>query len=82
MASVVQGTSNGEYDLARSLKLYDTGGDLPERARELWALIGGDAIELAREFWRRYAQSPEVTDRFDAAKIDDLSNRILPGEQG
>ena len=78
MASVVQGTSNGEYDLARSLKLYDTGGDLPERARELWALIGEDAIELAREFWRRYARSPEVTDRFDAAKIDDLSNRILP----
>ncbi len=38
MANVVQGTSNGEYDLARSLRLYDTGGDLPERARELWQL--------------------------------------------
>ncbi len=60
MANVVQGTSNGEYDLARSLRLYDTSGDLPERARELWQLIGGDAKELAREFWRRYAMSPEV----------------------
>jgi methyl-accepting chemotaxis protein len=78
MASVVQGTSNGEYDLARSLRLYDTGGDLPDRSRELWALIGGDAIELAREFWRRYAKSPEVTDRFDEAKIDQLSQKIVP----
>ncbi|MDP9424415.1 MAG: methyl-accepting chemotaxis protein, partial [Pseudomonadota bacterium] len=78
MASVVQGTSNGEYDLVRSLRLYDTGGDLPERSRELWALIGDGAIELAREFWRRYAKSPEVTDRFDEAKIEQLSQRILP----
>jgi methyl-accepting chemotaxis protein len=78
MASVVQGTSNGEYDLARSLRLYDTGGDLPDRSRELWALIGGDAIELAREFWRRYAKSPEVTDRFDEAKIDQLAQKIVP----
>ena len=67
MASVVQGTSNGEYDLARSLRLYDTNGDLPERSRELWGLIGDDAIELARDFWRRYARSRDVTDRFDDA---------------
>ena len=78
MASVVQGMSNGEYDLGRSLRLYDTSGDLAERSRELWAVIGGDAIELAREFWRRYAKSPEVTDRFDEAKIDQLSQRIVP----
>ncbi|MFL6778723.1 MAG: methyl-accepting chemotaxis protein, partial [Sphingomicrobium sp.] len=78
MASVVQGTSNGEYDLARSLRLYDTSGDLPKRARELWALIGGESIELAREFWRRYARSPEVTDSLDDTKIDELSQRILP----
>ena len=78
MANVVQGTSNGEYDLARSLGLYDTGGKLPELSRELWAIISGEAIELAREFWRRYAKSPEVVDRFDDAKIDQLAERILP----
>ena len=50
MTNMVQGTSNGEYDLARSLRLYDTGGDLPERSRELWALIGDGGVELAREF--------------------------------
>src|SRR5690348_7346829 len=78
MANMVQGTSNGEYDLARSLRLYDTGGDLPERARELWKLIGSDAIMLAREFWRRYSRSPEVGDSFDDAKIEQLSQRIVP----
>ena len=78
MANVVQGTSNGEYDLARSLGLYDTCGKLPELSREIWAIIGGEAIELAREFWRRYAKSPEVVDRFDDAKIEQLSERILP----
>jgi methyl-accepting chemotaxis protein len=78
MANMVQGTSSGEYDLARSLKLYDTGGDLPERARELWKLIGDDAIVLAREFWRRYARSPEVKDTISDTKIEQLSKRIIP----
>ena len=78
MANVVQGTSNGEYDLARSLRLYDTSADLPERARELWKVISGDAKEMAREFWRRYAKSPEVNDRFDDSKIEQLAGRIVP----
>jgi len=78
MANVVQGTSNGEYDLARSLRLYDTSGDLPERARELWKVISGDAKEMAREYWRRYAKSPEVNDRFDESKIEQLADKIVP----
>ena len=78
MANVVQGTSNGEYDLARSLHLYDTSGDLPGRARGLWELIAGDAKDLAREFWRRYAISPEVKEKFDERKIDQLADKILP----
>jgi methyl-accepting chemotaxis protein len=78
MANVVLGTSNGDYDLTRSLRLYDTVGDLPDRARELWGLISGDAMELAREYWRRYAKSPEVTEKFDDARIEGLSKRIVP----
>src|SRR5436190_24097681 len=78
MANVVQGTSNGGYDLVRSLRLYDTSGDLPERARELWKIISGDAKEMAREYWRRYAKSPEVNDRFDEARIDQLADNIVP----
>ncbi|HVF36399.1 MAG TPA: methyl-accepting chemotaxis protein [Sphingomicrobium sp.] len=78
MSKVVQGTSSGDYDLARGLKLYDTSGDLPERARELWGFIKDDAPEMAREFWRRYAQSPEVKDQFDETKIDQLALKIVP----
>src|SRR5687767_173721 len=77
MASVVQDT-NGNYDLARGLRLYDTDGDLPQRARRLWALISEDSPEIAREFWRRYARSPEVHETMDAAKIDVLASRIQP----
>jgi len=78
MANVVQGTSNGDYDLARSLHLYDINGDLPGRARELWQLISDDGKELAREFWRRYAISPEVNDKFDEQRLDQLAEKILP----
>jgi methyl-accepting chemotaxis protein len=78
MASVVQGTSSGDYDLTRGLRLYDTSGDLPARARELWAQVGSDGIEMAREFWRRYARSPEVQEQFDDAKIERLAEKILP----
>ena len=76
MASVVQG-SNGNYDLARGLRLYDISGDLPERARALWALIKDDATEMAREFWRRYAQSPEVREPIDAAKVEHLASPFI-----
>ena len=78
MASVVQGTSNGDYDLARGLGLYDISGDLPARARSLWAQISDSGSDLAREFWRRYARSPEVKDQFDDAKIERLAEKILP----
>lgn len=78
MANVVQGSSNGEYDLTRSLRLYDTSGDLPQRARELWAIISDQGMEFAREFWRRYSKSPEVSDKFDESRIDELAEKILP----
>ncbi|HET9355253.1 MAG TPA: methyl-accepting chemotaxis protein, partial [Sphingomicrobium sp.] len=78
MATIVGSGANGEYDLGRGLTLYDTAGNLPTRARELWELIGGDSIELAREYWRRYARSPEVRESFDDQRIERLANKILP----
>ncbi|HEU0311248.1 MAG TPA: methyl-accepting chemotaxis protein [Sphingomicrobium sp.] len=78
MANMVQGTSNGEYDLVRSLRLYDTSGNLPERARELWSVISDDVPEVAREFWRRYAKSPEVDEVFEEARIERLAEQIAP----
>jgi len=78
MASVVKETSSGDYDLVRGLALYGTGGDLPDRARELWSHISGDGMEMGREFWRRYARSPEVNEHYDEAKIDRLADGIAP----
>ena len=77
MTSVVQGT-DGTYDLERGLRLYDTDGDLPGRARELWGHINHAGIDMAREFWRRYARSPEVRETFTDAEIEDLAKRIAP----
>ncbi len=78
MTTVVGSASNGDYDLARGLALYDLAGDLPLRARELWSYLADDSAEIAREFWARYAQSPETRDSFDDSKIEGLSRRILP----
>ncbi|MEO7602620.1 MAG: methyl-accepting chemotaxis protein [Sphingomicrobium sp.] len=78
MVNAVRETSSGDYDIARGLGLFDADGDLPVRARELWSHISGDGLEMAREFWRRYARSPEVKDRFDDAKIEQLAERIAP----
>jgi len=78
MANVVQGTSNGDYDLARGLRFYDTSGDLPQRSRDLWQLISGDAAEMCRDFWRRYSSSPEITEKFDEARIEESAQRIVP----
>jgi len=78
MVKLVQGTANGEFNLAEAIRLYDPAGDLPERARELWSVISGDAKEMALEFWRRYSKSPEFHGQFDTSKIDGLADRIVP----
>jgi methyl-accepting chemotaxis protein len=77
MASV-RGNSGGTYDLARSLRLYETDGPLPERAAEIWRHIAPAEMELARDFWRRYRQSEEVTDSISDEKLEELAERILP----
>ena len=77
MVKLVQGTANGEFNLAEAIRLYDPAGDLPERARELWSVISGDAKEMALEFWRRYSKSPEFHGQFDTSKMV-----YHPGESG
>ncbi len=77
MASVDHGTDSN-YDLVRGLRLYDPSGDLPERARQLWAHISDDGLAMAREFWRRYAKSPEVSNVIDDATIESLAAGIVP----
>ena len=71
-------TETGDYDLARGIAMYDAGGDLPERSRQLWAAIAAHEMQIAREFWRRYARSPELTTPVPDAKIDELAGKIVP----
>ncbi len=78
MGTVVGSNSNGEYDLARGLALYDSAGDLAQRSRELWSLLEADSFEMAREFWARYARSPELSVPFDLVQIDDHAAKIQP----
>ena len=78
MATVMRRTSTGEYDLKRGLHIYDSAGDLPERACALWNRISDSEVEIASEFWRAYARSPEVQDRFDDSRIDELAHKIVP----
>jgi methyl-accepting chemotaxis protein len=78
MATIVGIAGQGDYDLGRALALYDPAGDLAVRARELWSYLEADSIEMAREFWRRYAMSPEVSESFEPARIEELAARIQP----
>jgi methyl-accepting chemotaxis protein len=78
MATVMQETKGGEYDLSRGLSFYDPSGDLPERARRLWDLIRHADTDLAREFWTHYGRSPEVGQRFDQSRIDEFARAIMP----
>ncbi len=78
MATVMHTTKGGGYDLARGLSFYDTTGDLAERSRRLWALIGSSDMEIAREFWRQYSRSPELDRRLDDTKIEQQAATITP----
>ncbi|MBW0144271.1 chemotaxis protein [Sphingomicrobium sp. B8] len=68
----------GDYDIQRGLSFYDLSGDLPERARELWAAIGHAERDLSREYWKRYALSPEVTDTIEGERLAELTEISLP----
>ena len=65
------------YDLERGLRDFDLTGDLPERAAEVWALIGDRAIEFTRAFWLRYRASANLGSQIDDAKVEELSRRTV-----
>ena len=78
MATAMHNTTGGDYDLARGLRFYDATGELAERSQKLWAVIGSFDLDIAREFWRQYSRSPEIGQRFDDSKIEQLSASIAP----
>ena len=67
-----------EIDLQGRMKLFDPDGTLAADCREIWSLIEPEKEELARQFWIEYARSPLLPVKLDEAKIDELTQRIIP----
>ena len=67
-----------EVDLAGRLKVFDADGTLAADCREIWSLIEPDKEEVARQFWVEYARAPDLPFPLDEAKIDALTQRIIP----
>lgn len=62
----------------RRLRAFDTTGDLAARAAALWSTISGHEKDVARNFWTRYREEAGGSRVFDDAKLEQLSQRILP----
>ena len=73
--------SNGRDDEVRldeRILAFDRDGTLESDCREIWALIEPDKEKVARQFWVEYARSPNLPTPLDEAKIDALTQRIIP----
>ncbi|HYN45741.1 MAG TPA: methyl-accepting chemotaxis protein [Allosphingosinicella sp.] len=60
------------------IELFDADGSLEAACREIWELIEPDKALVARQFWVEYARSSKLPFPLDDAKIDELTDRILP----
>src|SRR3954471_20135415 len=64
--------------LERRLALFDRDSSLEADCREIWSLIEPEKTEIARQFWVEYARAPGLPFELDEAKIDALTQRIVP----
>ena len=61
------------------LRSFDPAGDLAERAGKLWEKSGrGHEARAARAFWVRYRECGDRAHHFDDAKLEQLTQRVLP----
>ena len=73
--------SNGRDDEVRledRIQVFDRENTLEADCREIWALIEPEKEKVARQFWVEYARSPGLPVPLDEAKIDSLTQRIIP----
>lgn len=68
----------GEVLVRDRIALFDGDGSLAADGAEIWGLIKEDAALIARAFWTRYQSSPEVTQPIGAAKLEELTQRLMP----
>ena len=64
--------------LERRLAAFDLDGTLEADCREIWSLIEPEKARIARQFWLEYARAPNLPFELDEAKIDALTERIVP----
>jgi len=67
-----------EIGLSERIALFDPEGTLVADCREIWSLIEPEKVEVARQFWLEYARAPNLPFELDDAKIDELTQRIIP----
>ena len=67
-----------DIGLARRLAAFDLDRTLEADCREIWSLIAPEKTEIARQFWIEYARAPGLPFELDEAKIDALTQRIVP----
>src|SRR3954466_6731850 len=67
-----------EIGLERRLAAFDHDGALEADCREIWSLIEPEKVQIARQFWVEYARAPGSPFQLDDAKIDELTQRIVP----
>ena len=65
-------------ELKRRIGFYDADGRLEAQCLEIWALIEPDKRRIARAYWERYARSDEIDREISPAKIEELTDRIVP----
>jgi methyl-accepting chemotaxis protein len=65
-------------ELKRRIGFYDADGLLEAQCLEIWALIEPDKRRIARAYWERYARSDEIDREISPAKIEELTDRIVP----
>ncbi len=67
-----------EVRLEGRIEFFDPEGTLEGDCREIWSLIEADKRDVARQFWIEYQRSPAIPEPLDEAKIEELTDRIVP----
>jgi methyl-accepting chemotaxis protein len=71
-------TGVDELRLGERFAAFDRDGTLAADCREIWSLIRDEREEVARQFWVEYARAPNLPQPLDEAKIEALTQRIIP----
>ena len=67
-----------EIRLDDRIQAFDRDNRLEADCREIWSLIEPEKAIVARQFWIEYSRAPNLPAPLDEAKIDALTERVIP----